>query len=266
MRVLLSVICFFASATTAAFSSVSSLETAESKYQQQVQRQNVYFMTLDTMFPDKRVRELAESAARGNITHVNRLLAEGVDINYRGTSDATVLFWAMKDKNSFEHLLSKGADPNVAFKSGGSVIHKAAENKDTWYLDVLLQHGAEPNLVSLANGNTPIFGAIGLDNDELIELLVANKADINFINTTGPKAFKGLTPLFSAYFIGNYKAMYKLLIMNADYTVKIEGMNETLYELLIDDANRLITPSDWLNKSIKWIENDMKKKYKAGTQ
>ncbi len=95
------------------------LQQAQEAADQQAKQELVAFMSLEIMFPDPQVRALAKAAGRGRIRKIDELFGRGVDVNARGTSGATPLFWAMKNAKGFRRLLELGADPNAVFEDGG---------------------------------------------------------------------------------------------------------------------------------------------------
>jgi len=46
----------------------------------------------------------------------------------------------------FKALLKLGANPNVLFDDGGTVMHWAARMDSTEFLQAALEHGGDPNL------------------------------------------------------------------------------------------------------------------------
>jgi hypothetical protein len=61
------------------------MESSERKFNKAQSQRLVMFMSLETMFPDPRMRALAKAAGRGRIGKVEQLVADGVDVNSRGT-------------------------------------------------------------------------------------------------------------------------------------------------------------------------------------
>ena len=101
------------------------LEESEKEWNERAKTEFIAFMSLETMFPDESVRALAKAAAKGRVGTVEELVDLGVDVNASGTKGATPLFWAMSNYNGFKKLLELGADPNVIFGNGGSIMHIA---------------------------------------------------------------------------------------------------------------------------------------------
>ena len=68
-------------------------------------------------FKDTQVQQLCTAIAKGDLDVVKELLKNDVDVNARGSLDATPLIWCFPntDNGIFELLLRSGADPNVRF-------------------------------------------------------------------------------------------------------------------------------------------------------
>lgn len=104
-------------------SSAGQLSDIEKRYEHNVSKKVLIHMDIKTMFPSEDLRKLAEAAGKGKTSVIDKLINEGVDVNARGTENATALFWSMRNERGFNYLLAKGADPNVVFGDGGSVMH-----------------------------------------------------------------------------------------------------------------------------------------------
>ncbi len=108
-------------------------------------------------FTDPEAASLAEAVASGDTAKIDRMLERGIDLNATGRGGVTPLFWALvkHNKKSFDDLLVHGANPNIqlteaygAVGPGNSVMSVAAMNQDIWFLQEVLRHGGDPNLVN----------------------------------------------------------------------------------------------------------------------
>ena len=160
------------------------MEKLQKAYNKEVSQTSVYYMDLETMFPDPAVRALAAAAAKGKLAEVDRLIADGVDVNAQGRSRGTPLFWAMANLEGFKRLLEHGADPNVIFVLGTSVVHTAAKFEDPSFLIAALSHGGDPNLVGGFRDQTPLFDACGSGPLAVATLLDAG-ADPDVVDDQG---------------------------------------------------------------------------------
>lgn len=159
---------------------------------------------------------LAEAAARGKVRKIDELLKGGADINAQGKDNMTSLLWSMlkKNKAGFRHLLERGADPNVQTPSGYYVMSIAASADDLEYLDLVLTHGGDLNLVDSKEGITPIFRSIGSLKLANVRRLIAAGANLDF------RDHHGSTPAIYAAILNQFEMVFCLLEAGADPTFK----------------------------------------------
>ena len=176
--------------------------------------------------------DLAIAAEKGKTNKMDALLRAGADVNARSKYGMTVLFWCLlqQNKNAFEFLLEHGADPNVQMDTnaptleetlglaGTSVMDVAPRKTDVWYLDQVLKHGGNPNLVNPVSKRTPIYWvmlSIRQENLKNMEILLAAGAQVNFQDGQ-----RGYTPLMFAALSSRYDMAYTLLEAGADPAIK----------------------------------------------
>lgn len=205
-------------------SSAGQLSDTEKRYEHNVSKKVLIHMDIKTMFPSEDLRKLAEAAGKGKTSVIDKLINEGVDVNARGTENATALFWSMRNERGFNYLLAKGADPNVVFGDGGSVMHWAARKQNCSMLASALKHGGNPNLSAGLFGGSPAFATItvGKENGipECLKMLLSNNADLEFRDERGKTLL-----LFSAG-LARFDIALFLLDKGADPTVAdIDGKN-----------------------------------------
>jgi ankyrin repeat protein len=242
------------SATTA-FASVDMdlfrrLDSAQQKKNEAAAKQLVYYMSIGDMFPDKDVHCLAEAAAKGDVCKIDKLVKDGVDVNSMGTRGATPLFWALRNYEGFLHLLKLGANPNVIYDDGSSVMDSAIKHKDHRFLAALIEHKVNVNMVFKEDfGRRPIFYAIR-EGTKPVDLLLNAGADINSKNDHGD------TPLLVAAGRPNFEMVYFLLGRGADFTGK--GANGLDLATIISKRIGSLEPSSdnakWLRKVILWLK------------
>ncbi|MEM9101600.1 MAG: ankyrin repeat domain-containing protein [Pseudomonadota bacterium] len=175
-------------------------------------------MDLKTMFPDEQLRALAKAAGKGQLKKIDELVAQGVSVNARGRRNATALFWSMRNKEGFTHLLKLGADPNVVFGDGGSVMHWAARKKDCTLLETALKYGGNPNLRAGMFNASPTFETVvhasSSSLSECFYYLLRNGAEINLQDKYG------FTVLLTSAAHAEYEMTLELLNLGADYTIQ----------------------------------------------
>ena len=192
---------------------------------------------------------LAEAAARGKVRKIDELLKGGADINAQGKDNMTSLLWSMlkKNKAGFRHLLERGADPNVQTPSGYYVMSIAASADDLEYLDLLLSHGGDPNLVDSKEGITPIFRGIGSLKLANVRRLIAAGANLDFRDQQGG------TPAIYAAIQRQYNMVYSLLEAGADPTIK-DNIHESLGGYATEFAETFDPKSEGNRWRLKVIE------------
>jgi uncharacterized protein len=148
---------------------------------------------LERAFPDPGAQALAIAAERGDAAEVRRLMRdEGVDPDVHFSKDGMpLLAWAIytKSPEGLRALLENGADPNAAKPyprregftptNHANAMVWAAEREDQVYLNLLLDHGGDPDTRN-ANNEVLLFHAFIKQNQwRNVQLLVERGADVN---------------------------------------------------------------------------------------
>ena len=146
---------------------------------------------------------------------VGRLLAatdrEEMDPSYA----LTVAIGTSKNAATVQALLEKGADANGKLSSGVSCLNRAVTKKNTKIVQLLLQHGANPNL--LCKGFPNLYEACRFSAPKIVDLLLQHGADPNVRN----KDFSEHSyPIEIAIYYHQSKAVQSLLAKG----VKTTGM------------------------------------------
>jgi ankyrin repeat protein len=175
-------------------------------------------------FSDPQMVALAEVVSQGDVQQIDKLVAQGADVNARGKDGLTLLMWALisENKASFKRLLEHGADPNLYiaghYLAGFHTVTKATAgigNSSEW-LEMALQHGGDPNLVTSItpkDTETPIFAAIESRRKQNLDLLIKAGADLNH------QDHRGTTPMVYAAGMMYYDSAYYLLEAGADFRI-----------------------------------------------
>ena len=214
---------------------------------------------------DPKAVALAKAIGRGDLAELDRLVADGADVNAVGSENASPLAWAMarQQKEAFKRLLEHGADPSVRFAHFASVVHAAAQvDKDSDWLRAVLEHGGNPNNPGfpLLPGDNPVFDAIGKEETpifeaiesrrkESIELLINAGADIDHANATG------VTPLIFAAQRNWFDTVYYLLQAGADYQKKTRNGLDLMYETINTSVDPDHELGRWREKVIDWLRD-----------
>jgi ankyrin repeat protein len=174
------------------------------------------------------VGKLADAAGRGDTKEMQRLVSQGVLVNGVGQRAMTPLLWALGKRNmtGFVWLLEHGADPNLVSccdtkRPKLSPMAMAAQGNDPRFLEVLLNHGGDSNLIVDDVGRTPIFYAVTLRRIRNIELLIQHHADLNRVTQSDITVMAfGDTVLQQAIDSSQFEIALMLLRAGADPCIK----------------------------------------------
>jgi len=119
----------------------------------------------------------------------------------------------------FEELLLKGADPNYRDENGDPqyrpvVMEQAAVNKNSMYLQLCLEHGADPDILDGYKSSPVIFQAAKHSRLENVKILVEHGAKLNVQNKSGK------TPLHTAIAVKNYDIAHFLVLNGASLNIE----------------------------------------------
>ncbi|MEM9658550.1 MAG: hypothetical protein AAF961_09345 [Planctomycetota bacterium] len=129
-----------------------------------------YGWQAEKFFDDPQVIALCEAIEANDLEEIDRLVADGADVNALGKGNMTPLLWAYPENHPerFKRLSEHGADPNVVFESdfntrmsivrpGDSVTYMACACEFPGYFDQVLDHGGDPDFVQSKYGETLIY-------------------------------------------------------------------------------------------------------------
>jgi len=245
--------CFFLFSCDKEVDIFVNMKKSQEDYEKKVRSTLVAYMSLKTMFPSKIVRSLAEFAAEGNVDMVTKLVKQGVDVNSKGASNVTPLFWSMRNFNGYKRLLELGADPNIIFGDGSSIMLWAVRNQDDRFLEEALKFGGDPNLISGEFKETPLFVAVSPEGSKnKINYLLDSGADIDAKNASGE------TAVMAAAALGRFDNVYYLLNRGVDISIKNEFGNDLVSIILfrkntMDRNNELYL---WMERVISWLKKN----------
>lgn len=162
------------------------------------------------------INKLCNAVESGNVQEVERLLAEGMDVNEHRSDGHTPLLIASKRTNTdiLDRLLAAGADVNArrATPDGATPLYYAAEKGKLPIVERLIAAGADVNKGLLTTHATPLHIAVYEcpmsyptgDYIPIVKRLIEAGANPNAINEAGR------TPLY--YAIENNKQLVNILI------------------------------------------------------
>ena len=168
----------------------------------------------DVDLPDRHgTAALHWATYRDDAAMVARLTAAGADVNHANRYGATPLSLACVTANPaiVEPLLDVGAYPNLA-AAGEPPLLTCARTGRVDTVELLLAHGANPNVTDDWKGQTALMWAVAEDHVAIIDTLVAHGADVNITAT-------GQTALLFAVQLGQEASMRTLLAAGADVSV-----------------------------------------------
>jgi ankyrin repeat protein len=145
--------------------------------------------------------KLLLAAIDGREAEALELIQNGVDVNYRSSTDrskSTALFLAAASSHPMtrviEALVKHGADVNAVCIGGFTPLHNACDQGTLKTVEYLIAHGAEVKAKDIS-GCTPLHAASArdllgeTDKEEMIKCLLAHGADVN------AEMNNGMTPL-----------------------------------------------------------------------
>ncbi len=142
---------------------------------------------------------LHEAAAKGDVTEIEKLIAEGERPNIQDSRSRTPLHIAayLKRHDAARALLRLGANANALEIDRYDIITIAAVANDIEMLKLAIQGGASARNVTSRYAGTALIAAAHLGHAEVVEILIAAKAPLNHVNNLG------WTALMESIVLGN---------------------------------------------------------------
>lgn len=211
--------------------------------------------------------ELAIASERGDGDTIRRLMKDqGVDpdTEFAKRDGIPLIAWPLRSESldGMREMLENGADPNARqvreiegkpFKFNNAMVY-AVRMKDPRFLELLLQHGGDPNTRS-SGGESLLFQAFISGNQwKNVQLLIEHGAKIND-NNLG----KADTVLSWYTARGGFDAAYWLLEHGADPTISRSSAHENGQpprQMMVEDIYWEITTPDllpWQKKCQQWL-------------
>lgn len=216
----------------------------------------------------------SEAALSGSVDDLRKLLDGGLDGNAATPAGTTVLMMASRDAAKVRLLLERGADPHrkamsgltalttaslyrgsansirllldkgvpakvgTGVKYGMAPLIWASYNGDVESAKLLLEHGAEPNKVSLLIGQipvTPVLLSTLSGNAEMLRVLLQNGGDPDWKNRAGLSLLDGAV-------LANYPAAVEALLeagAKVDHA-DMSGYTPLLYAAAVSHGNSAV--------------------------
>jgi ankyrin repeat protein len=163
---------------------------------------------------------LHDAAARGDVTEIEQLIAEGEKPNIQDAKSRTPLHVAafMRKHEAARALLRRGANPNALDAERHDTITIAAVNNDLEMLKIALEGGGNARAITSPYDGTALIAAAHRGHVDVVRALIAAKAPLNHVNNLG------WTALLEAVVLGNggrdHTAVVEALVKaGADVTV-----------------------------------------------
>ncbi|KAI8481714.1 hypothetical protein Bbelb_405510 [Branchiostoma belcheri] len=175
---------------------------------------------------------LREAAYNGDLEAVQKVIAEGVDVNIKGSQfKQTALQLATREGHEkiVAELLKAKADVNLTTTGGYTALHIAAQKGHEVIVPWLIHAGAKVNATTVFQESlTPLHLSARFGHQETAEELIKADADVNARDN------EGSTPLHLAARYGRPSCVPVLLQAGADLRVK-DGGGRTAEDLAADE-------------------------------
>jgi ankyrin repeat protein len=118
------------------------------------------------------------------------LIESGADVNSKNVDAATPIVFAAENAPAsiVTILLDRGADPTIATRSGWTVFHGAALNKDREVLDVFQKSTVDVDNRSDENGWSPLHVASWAGNHGAVDFFLQQGVSVHLVNNLGNSA------------------------------------------------------------------------------
>ena len=134
---------------------------------------------------------LLAAASHGDVSEVQRLINEGADVQLGDNAGWPPIIWAAREGHNevVKLLLEHGANPNVVETGNSNMtpLHWAATSDNVDCVRMLLENGADVNR-STTYGYTALMMAANSASPQLVQLLLDYKPDLDLRNNEGQTA------------------------------------------------------------------------------
>ncbi|RKX80035.1 MAG: hypothetical protein DRP87_00940 [Spirochaetes bacterium] len=152
-----------------------------------------------------------------------KLAAKGISF----TEPAFIKCVERGEKTAVRCFLAAGFSPNVRNEKGVPLLSLAVRNRKKELIPMLLSAGADLNIISPDNGNSPLMDAAAIGERDIVERFIESGANLNV------QSKNGQTALILAVGKGSYDIAEKLIRSGADISIKDNlGMSAIQYARL----------------------------------
>jgi len=126
--------------------------------------------------------QLTQAVAVGDTAAVADLIGRGAPLNVRDANGLTPIMLAAGrgDARLVQLLLQAGADPLVVTpEAGTTALHLACQGINLGIVRLLIEAGAPVDWVATSTGHTPLLEAIWFKRDDIVEYLLERGATLN---------------------------------------------------------------------------------------
>jgi len=177
-------------------------------------------------FYDESSMPLIEAVIANKPDEITQALKLGIDVNVLGEHKVTPLLvsFLLEKRKSYQALLESGANPNIFseasqpydFYKQASVMFASAGLDDSYYLELALAHGGDPNLHNpyKPGGNiSPVFKAVMSSQPKNLQILIDHGANLE-------KDLNGNTVIFDTVTTRQFNMLWQLVDGGANYLHK----------------------------------------------
>lgn len=130
---------------------------------------------------------LHAAAAKGDTAEIDRLLKAGTPVDGKDGYARTPLHVAIYRSHgpAAVALIKGGADPNALEAQKYDIVTIAAVADDVPMLKLALENGGKATNITSPYVGTALIAAAHLGHDEVVRILIANKAPLDHVNNLG---------------------------------------------------------------------------------
>ena len=178
---------------------------------------------------------LIEAVKKADLSSINELLEQGVDVNSSGPDGTTALHWAAHDGNIevLTRLIQAGGNVAALNRYGITPIWLAAQNGHADIVETFLRLGADSNTMRNDSGETVLMIAARAGHADVLQRLIAYGADVNVADS-----FRSQTALMWAAAEGHQLATQILSEAGSDLEASsITGLTALMFAIRSGDIN-----------------------------